>query len=328
MTDQEVRGDYLWLSPMLTEQLSVLTEEIFGDTDPMTLPPKKRVETVIRFFSDNFTYSLQRDEYVPGRRDYYSPLLRFLFNRRTGHCELFATSAALLLRLYGVPTRYVAGVVCTRYNPAGYFYATNFDLHAWAEAWLDDEQRWILVEATPPGEEIEELLALDDSWFRGLRDRIAFQFDNMAYWFRRGYLAQVIILAWDNSYLWLLNHFREHPVGAIFELLVPVSLAVALFLYLRNRRRRRYAVAHMIRQAARMMRSLQLAVWRKTGVQREPWQTYAAWANEVDDPALNECVVLYERIRYSGRPPQPEDIEAFECAVRAVRRHPPRRKSA
>ena len=72
------------------------------------------------------------------------------------------------------------------------------------------------------------------------------------------------------------------------------------------------------------MRSLQLAVWRKTGVQREPWQTYGAWAAKLDDPALNECVALYERIRYSGRVPLSEEVEAFEQAVRVVRQHKPR----
>ena len=74
-----------------------------------------------------------------------------------------------------------------------------------------------------------------------------------------------------------------------------------------------------------MMRSLQLDVWRKTGVQREPWQTYGAWAKKFDDPALRECVALYERIRYAGRLPLPEDVEAFEQAVRTVRRHPPQK---
>ena len=77
-----------------------------------------------------------------------------------------------------------------------------------------------------------------------------------------------------------------------------------------------------------MMRSLQLAVWRKTGVQREPWQTYGAWAKELGDPALLECVALYERIRYAGRAPLPEDVAAFERAVREIRRHLPRRKDA
>ena len=324
---QDVRRDYLALSPMLMEQFSVLTEEIFGDEDPVVLSPREKIDAVVRFFAENFTYSLERDDYVPGRREFFSPLLRFLFARRTGHCELFATSAALLLRLYGVPTRYVAGIVCERYNPAGYYYATNFDLHAWVEAWLDDEQKWVLVEATPPGEEIEALLALDDSWYRTFRDTIAFQFDNLAYWFRRGYLAQTIILAWDAAYGGTLDHMRAHPVLFLFELIVPLTLIAVAVLYFQIRRRKRYALTRRMRRIASMMRSLQLSIWRKTGIQREPWQTYRAWAKAFDDEALNECIVLYERIRYSGHSPHPEDVEAFGHAVRAVRRHPPRRKN-
>ena len=327
---QDVRQEYLRLPPLLTDQLAVLTDEIFDGRNPGDLSPQARIAAVVRFFSDNFTYSLKRDDYVPSRGEYYSPLMRFLFYRRTGHCELFATSAALLLRLYGVPTRYVAGVVCTRYNQAGYYYATNFDLHAWAEAWVDDEQKWVLVEATPPGTEIDDILAdfEADSWGRSFRDYIAFKYENMVYWFRRGYLAQVIIHAWDAVYGWTLYQFRDHPVRSVFWLLVPLALAAAGATYLRNIRRKRYALTRQARRLARMMRSLQLAVWRKTGVQREPWQTYGAWAAELDDPALNTCVALYERIRYSGTVPTPEDVESFEQAVRAVRNHIPRRKDA
>ena len=326
--DGDARQEYLALPSMLADQFAVLTDEIFEGEDPASLPPRKRIATVVRFFSENFTYSLRHDDYVPSRGEFYSPLMRFLFYRRTGHCELFATSAALLLRLYGIPTRYVAGIVCSRYNPAGYYYATNFDVHAWAEAWLDDEQKWVLVEATPPGEEIEALLAPDDSWFRGLRDRIAFQFDNMTYWFRRGHLAQAIILAWDTTYAWTLDHVKTHPVRSVFELLVPLFLVASLVLYLRNRSHGRYSLTRQMRRLAAMMRSLQLAVWRKTGVQREPWQTYGAWARKLGDPSLLECVALYERIRYGGRPPLPEDIAAFERAVRELRRRPLHRKDA
>jgi len=324
--DSEVRQDYLMLPPMLTEQLAVLTEEIFGGVDPASLTPQARINAVVRFFSEHFTYSLRRDDYMPPRREYYSPLLRFLFTRRTGHCELFATSAALLLRLYGVPTRYVAGVVCNRYNPAGYYYATNFDLHAWAEAWLDDEKKWVLVEATPPGDEIEALLRMEDSWFRSFRDRIAFQFDNVVYWFRRGYLAQTIIEIWDAAYNWTVSRFRDHPVRSTFEFFVPLILVVSGIVYLRNRDRRRYSMTRRMRRLASTMSSLQLDIWRKTGVQREPWQTYGVWAKAIDDPVLNKCVVLYERMRYAGRALLPEDVEAFGRAVREVRRHPPRRK--
>ena len=145
----------------------------------------------------------------------------------------------------------------------------------------------------------------------------------MAYWFRRGHLAQAIILAWDTAYAWTLDHVRTHPVQSVFELLVPLALVASLVLYLRNRRRGRYALTRQMRRLAAMMRSLQLAVWRKTGIQRKPWQTYGAWAKEVGAPALLECTAMYERIRYAGRPPRPEDVAAFEKAVRILRKHLP-----
>ena len=125
---------------------------------------------------------------------------------------------------------------------------------------------------------------------------------------------------WDAAYGWTIYQFTEYPVRSAFGLIVPLSLVVAFAVYVRNRRRKRYALTWQMRRLARMMRSLQLAVWRKTGVQRESWQTYGAWAAKLDDPALNECVALYERIRYSGRVPLPEEVEAFEQAVRSVRR--------
>ena len=109
---------------------------------------------------------------------------------------------------------------------------------------------------------------------------------------------------------------------------MPLFLVASLVLYLRNRRHGRYSLTRQMRRLSAMMRSLQLAVWRKTGVQREPWQTYGAWARKLGDPALLECVALYERIRYGGRPPLPEDIAAFERAVRELRRRPLHRKDA
>ena len=325
---QSMRWEYLRLPPMMPDQLAVLTDEIFDGRNPGTIPPQARIAAVVRFFSDNFTNSLRTEEYVPARGEYFSPLMRFLFYTRKGHCELFATSAALLLRLYGIPTRYVAGIVCTHYNPAGYYYATNFDLHAWVEAWVDDEQKWVLVEATPPGSEIDGILSAfeEESWLGGLRDYVALQYDNMVYWFRRGYLAKSIIYMWDVSYGWVLFQFGDHPVRSVFALIVPLLLLTATVMYLRNRRRKRYSLDWQLRHLARTMRSLQLAVWRKTDIQREPWQTYSAWAKEFDDATLNECVALYERLRYAGRAPLPEEIEAFERAVCSVRRHMPRGK--
>jgi len=324
--DSEVRSEYLQLPPGLADQLALLTYEIFGDDDPAELTPKERIEAVKDFFAEAFTYSLGKENYSPIRGRMYGPLLKFLFDARTGHCELFATATTLLLRMYGVPARYVCGMVCNQRHPAGYYYVTNFDLHAWVEAWLDDEGRWALVEATPPGEGILHARAVPDSFFGLLRDRIAFRLETLLYWFRRGHPVQIIITAWDTAYGWTVDQFHEHPVRSVFELLVPIALIAGIVLWFRWSRWSSRSLSRRMRRLARTMRALQLNVWRRTGVQRQPWQTYCAWAEELGDPLVSECTARYEAIRYAGRPPLPEEIKAFEDAVRAVKQHMPKRR--
>src|SRR5450759_1834602 len=71
--------------------------------------------------------------------------------RREGHCTLFASAAALMLRARGIPTRVVGGFLCAERNPINDTWVMRErDAHAWVEAWDADAGRWFLVEATPP----------------------------------------------------------------------------------------------------------------------------------------------------------------------------------
>jgi transglutaminase-like putative cysteine protease len=78
------------------------------------------------------------------------PLDTFLFDRRQGNCEFFASSLATLLRQAGVPARLVGGYLGGEYNELGGYYAVTEDrAHVWVEASLDgsdwttvDPSRW------------------------------------------------------------------------------------------------------------------------------------------------------------------------------------------
>lgn len=106
---------------------------------------RAKIQAVEEHFHTNYEYGLRIR--VPRGED---PLTYFLLNRPAAHCEYFASGAAVLLRLGGVPARYVTGFVARERNDLGeYWLARNADAHAWVEAW-DDRAGWTIVEATPP----------------------------------------------------------------------------------------------------------------------------------------------------------------------------------
>jgi transglutaminase-like putative cysteine protease len=80
------------------------------------------------------------------------PVAEFLLRKKAGYCEYFATAAVLLLRLQGVPARYVRGVVVpAERRVAGHYVVRESDAHAWVEAYLDG-RGWVEADPTPPAD--------------------------------------------------------------------------------------------------------------------------------------------------------------------------------
>src|SRR5437867_5073025 len=66
-----------------------------------------------------------------GRFKGQDPLAEFLFEKRAGYCEYFASAAGDLLRLQGVRSRYVkGGAVRRERRVAGHYVARESDAHA------------------------------------------------------------------------------------------------------------------------------------------------------------------------------------------------------
>jgi protein-glutamine gamma-glutamyltransferase len=99
------------------------------------------VNSALQFFrTQGFSYSL-----TPGE---YDDLEEFLFRRRVGFCEHYATSFATLMRLAGIPARVVVGYLGGEYNDLGHFFLVRqADTHAWCEVWLP-EKGWTRVDPT------------------------------------------------------------------------------------------------------------------------------------------------------------------------------------
>jgi protein-glutamine gamma-glutamyltransferase len=132
--------EWLHVPPFLGERLRKLADDFCWNGET----PRETAERIQTFFRDRFQYSLNTSP--SGRGD---PLLHFLESTRSGHCEYFATATTILLRMQGIPARYVTGYLVDEYNPrAGNWIARRKDAHAWAEAWLPGEG-WVVIESTP-----------------------------------------------------------------------------------------------------------------------------------------------------------------------------------
>lgn len=77
----------------------------------------------------------------------------FLLNTKQGYCVQFASAAALLLREYGIPVRYVEGYIASGLEPSANGttwsgYVHDYEAHAWIEVYYDGIG-WIPYETTP-----------------------------------------------------------------------------------------------------------------------------------------------------------------------------------
>jgi protein-glutamine gamma-glutamyltransferase len=78
------------------------------------------------------------------------PLAHFLFERRQGHCEYFASAMAVMLRTQGIPARLVNGFQSGVYNPLSELWVVRAsDAHSWVEAWIPG-YGWTSFDPTPP----------------------------------------------------------------------------------------------------------------------------------------------------------------------------------
>jgi len=77
------------------------------------------------------------------------PIAYFLFDRKKGHCEYFASAMAVMLRAIGIPTRLVNGFQSGTFNAISNQYVIRAsDAHSWVEAYLES-RGWTTFDPTP-----------------------------------------------------------------------------------------------------------------------------------------------------------------------------------
>ena len=98
------------------------------------------------WFRTNFQYSLQV------RQSSSVGALRQFLADRSGYCEQFAATMALMARVAGIPARVVVGFTPGTPVPGqnGTWEVTTHDAHAWPELWFEGVG-WVRFEPTPGG---------------------------------------------------------------------------------------------------------------------------------------------------------------------------------
>ena len=166
----EVNKNYLQIPSSIYEELASYHDEI-GTGENLA----EQVKLIQRYFVQNYEYSM-----APGATPFNEDFVTyFLGKQKRGYCAHFASAAALLLRSYGYPARYVEGYVITPSemadaeladesydvffqgeNPLGATDVIKVDIsdgnaHAWVEVY-NENFGWIPVEFTPPSKERDE----------------------------------------------------------------------------------------------------------------------------------------------------------------------------
>jgi hypothetical protein len=136
------RERYLQLPARLDPRIPALARAM---AEPATtdLEQARAIEERLR---RDYGYTLR----LPSRES-ADPLADFLFTRKEGHCEYFASAMTVMLRTAGIPARIVTGFLGGEYNPITDLWVVRAsDAHSWVEAWIPGFG-WTTFDPTPPG---------------------------------------------------------------------------------------------------------------------------------------------------------------------------------
>jgi protein-glutamine gamma-glutamyltransferase len=126
--------------PETSPRIAALADEI----TKQARTPYEIVQAVERHLRVGYRYSLDLGTDISR-----SPLEDFLFIRKTGYCEHYATAMVVLLRTLKIPARLATGFLPGEWNEFGHYYTVRQqDAHAWVEVYFP-RSGWVTFDPTP-----------------------------------------------------------------------------------------------------------------------------------------------------------------------------------
>ncbi len=113
-------------------------------TGSVNMPTETIVEKVVSYVRTLREYDAETP-FPPSDMDFVG---WFLHDSKTGFCVHYATTAVVLLRLLGIPARYVRGYLLTDVEDGVSHEVTTADAHAWIE-YFHPDYGWVMDDPTP-----------------------------------------------------------------------------------------------------------------------------------------------------------------------------------
>lgn len=149
--DQKEMDQLLALPENIDPRIEALAHQVVGnETDPLAAAQK-----LSSWLQREYTYTLE----LGG--DVADPLMEFLFVRKAGHCEHFATALTLMLRTQGFEARLATGFFGGERVGDEYLVRAG-DAHAWTHV-LVPGRGFVTVDATPAAYRANQSLELLES---------------------------------------------------------------------------------------------------------------------------------------------------------------------
>jgi transglutaminase-like putative cysteine protease len=313
--DAEERSVYLGL-PKLDPRMGQLAHDVMWRVEGGEYA---RAAALERYLRTNYGYTL---ELLSASVE--DPLAHFLFVRRKGHCEYFASAMAVLLRTQGIPSRLVTGFQSGVYNPiSGWHVIRAADAHSWVEAWFPD-QGWVTFDPTPadPNAARNQLLSrlalytdaaetFWQDWVLNYDIDRQFTLLSRVEESRRRINGNWLRDLQDNAGVWFENLWKKVKE---FGLLLVSIAALLMALWLAGPRLVRAIRAHW--QARRVLQGkanaadatllyLQmLDLLRRRGIEKPAWVTPAEFVRQLPAspaaPLVDNLTRVYHDVRFGG----------------------------
>jgi len=294
------------------------------------------------YLRTRFGYTLQLPQ-----TNVKDPIANFLFERKQGHCEYFASAMAVMLRTLGIPSRVVNGFRSDEFNDiTGSYVVRAKDAHAWVEAYFPG-YGWQTFDPTPAGNG-----GTPQGWAR-----IELYIDAMSSFWRdwvvtydssNQYVLGRAAITGSRSFLegvraWARNHYasmlrwarrsQDRVEQAPRRWLLIGGIALALLLLFANLGQlMRWLHENWLRSHPERSPEQAAAVWyqrmsrmlAKRGLEKPQTQTPQEFVREIENLRLREPVArftdVYESARFGNSPEDARRLaELYEEVLTATR---------